>query len=103
MKSPEILSVFFSRNESLIELLIASLRKGNESEGKLAAIVAVLFCIQIGEPDDELFGKFRDALLPIIRDDSQSGALRTSVCRVNPIEFIPMNFSVSVCTSTWFY
>lgn len=67
-----------NRTESLIELLIGCVKKGNESEGKLATIVAVQFCIQIGEPNDELYGKFRDAFLPIIRDDSQPSTLRTS-------------------------
>lgn len=57
------------------------MKKGNESEGKLATIVAVLFLTQIGEPDDEVYGKFRDAFLPIVRDDSQPAVLRTSVCR----------------------
>jgi len=69
------------RSESLTELLIGCVKKGNESEGKLATIVAVLFLIQIGEPDDEVYGKFRDAFLPIVRDDSQPAVLRTSVCQ----------------------
>ncbi len=70
----------FSRSESLIEQLITCLKKGNESEGKLAAIVTSLLCVQLGEPNDELFLKFRDALLPILRDETKSGSLRTSVC-----------------------
>lgn len=67
-----------NRSESLTELLIGCVKKGNESEGKLATIVAVLFLTQIGEPDDEVYGKFRDAFLPIVRDDSQPAVLRTS-------------------------
>jgi hypothetical protein len=70
--------VCLSRSESLIEQLIPSLKKGNESEGKLAAIVTSLVCIQLGEPNDELFLKFRDALMPILRDETASASLRTS-------------------------
>jgi len=68
------------RTENLTEQLITSLRKGNESEGKLTAIVASLFLIQLGEPDDELFIKFRDAILPILRDETKSSSIRKSVC-----------------------
>lgn len=67
------------RSESLTEHLVACLRKGNESEGKLAAIVCSLFCVQLGEPDDELYIQLRDAILPILRDESQPASLRTSV------------------------
>lgn len=73
------LLVFFCRSDNLTEQLIACLKKGNESEGKLAAMVCALFCIQLGESNDELFIQFRDAILPILRDDSQSPSLRTSV------------------------
>jgi hypothetical protein len=65
-----------SRNESLTDQLIICLRKGNESEGKLAAIVTSLFLIQLGEPDDELFIKFRDVILPILRDETKSSSIR---------------------------
>jgi hypothetical protein len=60
--------------------LITSLRKGNESEGILAAIVTSLFFIQLGEPDDELFVKFRDAIMPMLRDESKSPLIRKTVC-----------------------
>jgi hypothetical protein len=73
----------FCRSENLTELLITCLKKGNESEGKLAAIVASIFCVQIGEPDDELFVKLRDAIMPILRDETNSPSLRTSVCLFN--------------------
>ncbi|CAF1196495.1 unnamed protein product [Adineta ricciae] len=65
-----------NRIESLMEQLIACLRKGNESEGKLAATVSSLVFIQLGEVDDELFLKFRDAILPTVRDESKLSSLR---------------------------
>ncbi|CAF2949441.1 unnamed protein product [Rotaria sp. Silwood2] len=61
-----------SRSENLIEQLVTCLRKSNESEGQLAAIVTSLFIIQLGESNDELFIKFRDAIIPILRDESKS-------------------------------
>ncbi|CAF1517098.1 unnamed protein product, partial [Adineta steineri] len=64
------------RSESLTDQLITCLRKGNESEGKLAAIVTSLFFIQLGEPNDELFLQFRDIILPILRDESKSSSIR---------------------------
>jgi hypothetical protein len=67
-----------SRSESLTEQLIPCLKKGYESEGKLAAIVSSLHFIQLGEPNDELFHKYRDAIMPILRDESKSTSLRTS-------------------------
>ncbi|CAF1588794.1 unnamed protein product, partial [Adineta ricciae] len=72
---PELVS---DRSESLTEQLIACLKKGNESEGKLAATVATLFYIQLGEPNDEGFQQFRDALLPVLRDETKSASLRRS-------------------------
>ena len=60
--------------------MITCLRKGNESEGKLAAIISSLFIIQIGESDDELFLKFHDAMMPILRDESKSLLIRKNVC-----------------------
>ncbi|UJR37433.1 hypothetical protein I4U23_030136 [Adineta vaga] len=66
------------RSENLTEQLIACLKKGNESEGKLAAIVSTLFYTQLGEPNDEGFQQFRDALLPVLRDEAKSASLRTS-------------------------
>lgn len=65
-----------NRIESLTEQLITSLRKGNESEGKLAAIVTSLFFIQLGQPDDDLFIKFRDAILPTLRDETKPLSIR---------------------------
>lgn len=67
----------------MVEQLIACLKKGNESEGKLAAKVASLFHIQLGEPNDEVFQQFRDAILPILRDETKSASLRTSVSLLN--------------------
>ncbi|CAF1445069.1 unnamed protein product [Adineta steineri] len=67
-----------NRSENLTEQLIACLKKGNESEGKLAAMVTSIFLIQLGEPNDELFQELRDALLPILRDETKSASLRTS-------------------------
>ncbi|CAF2889655.1 unnamed protein product [Rotaria sp. Silwood2] len=67
-----------ARSENIIEQLIPCVKKGNESEGKLAAIVASLFCIQLGEPNDDLYVKFREAIMPILRDETQSSSLRTS-------------------------
>ncbi|CAF0903444.1 unnamed protein product [Rotaria sordida] len=66
-----------NRSENIIEQLISCLKKGNESEGKLAAIVTSLFFIQLGESNDELFQKFRDAIMPILRDETKSSSLRT--------------------------
>ncbi|CAF0777624.1 unnamed protein product [Rotaria sp. Silwood1] len=67
-----------ARSENIIEQLIACLKKGSESEGKLAAIVTSLFCIQLGEPNDDLYVKFRDAIMPTLRDETKSLSLRTS-------------------------
>ncbi|CAF3458458.1 unnamed protein product [Rotaria socialis] len=67
-----------NRSENLIEQLVACLKKGSESEGKLAAIVASLFCVQLGESNDELFIKFREAIMPILRDETKPPSLRTS-------------------------
>ncbi len=72
-----------NRYINLTEQLITSLRKGNESEGKLAAIVTSLFLIQLGESDDELFIKFRDAILPTLRDETKSPSIRKNV-RIDP-------------------
>jgi hypothetical protein len=74
-----IFSITNSRIESLTEQLITSLRKGNESEGKLAAIVTSLFFIQLGQPDDDLFIKFRDAILPTLRDETKPLSIRKNV------------------------
>jgi len=41
--------------------------------------VASLFHIQLAEPNDEVFQQYRDALLPILRDETKSTSLRTSV------------------------
>lgn len=68
-----------SRSNSFIEQLIGCLRKGNESEGKLAALVTSLLIIQLGESDDDLFVKLRDVMLPILRDDSKPSGLRAKV------------------------
>ncbi|CAF4003661.1 unnamed protein product [Rotaria magnacalcarata] len=65
-----------SRSENLTEQLAICLRKSNESEGRLAAIVTSLFVIQLGETSDELYTKFRDAIMPILRDESKSSILR---------------------------
>ncbi|CAF3351775.1 unnamed protein product [Rotaria socialis] len=65
-----------SRSENLTEQLATCLRKSNESEGRLAAIVTSLFVIQLGETSDELYTKFRDAIMPILRDESKSSVLR---------------------------
>ena len=67
------------RTDNLTEQLITCLRKGNESDGKLAAIVTSLFFIQLGQPDDDLFLKFRDALLPTLRDETKSPSIRKKV------------------------
>jgi hypothetical protein len=72
-----------TRSLNLTEQLITSLRKGNESEGKLTAIVTSLFFIQLGESDDELFIKFRDAILPILRDETKYPSIRKNV-RIDP-------------------
>ncbi|CAF4455827.1 unnamed protein product, partial [Rotaria magnacalcarata] len=63
-------------SENLTEQLAICLRKSNESEGRLAAIVTSLFLIQLGETSDELYTKFRDAIMPILRDESKSSILR---------------------------
>jgi len=70
-----------NRIENLTEQLIISLRKGNESEGKLAATVTSLFLTQLGQPDDELFIKFRDAILPTLRDETKSPSIRKNYAR----------------------
>ncbi|CAF4453221.1 unnamed protein product, partial [Rotaria sp. Silwood2] len=70
-----------SRSENLIEQLVTCLRKSNESEGQLAAIVTSLFIIQLGESNDELFIKFRDAIIPILRDESKSSSLRKNYAK----------------------
>ncbi len=67
----------------MTDQLITCLRKGNESEGKLAAIVTSLFFIQLGESDDDLFRKFRDAIMPILRDESKSPLIRKNVYLFN--------------------
>ncbi|UJR08802.1 hypothetical protein I4U23_013057 [Adineta vaga] len=67
-----------NRIENLIDQLITCLRKGNESEGKLAAIVTSLVFIQLGEADDEFFQKFRDALMPTLRDETKCLSVRKS-------------------------
>lgn len=71
------------RSESLTDQLIICLRKGNESEGKLAAIVTSLFFIQLGEQNDELFTKFRDIMIPILRDETKCPSIRKNVCSFN--------------------
>jgi hypothetical protein len=77
------------RIESLTEQLIASLRKGNESESKLAATVTSLFFIQLGQPDDDLFIKFRDAFVPTLRDETKPLSIRKNVGRLHSkIHFI---------------
>jgi hypothetical protein len=78
--SQKYLSDFVSnRVESLTEQLITSLRRGSESEGKLAAIVTSLVFVQLGQPDDDLFIKFRDAILPTLRDESKPLSIRKNV------------------------
>ena len=67
------------RSESLTDQLITCLRKGNESEAKLAAIVTSLFLIQLGESNDELFIKFRDVMMPILRDETKI-SIHTKEC-----------------------
>ena len=79
---------FLSRIESLTEQLIACLRKGNESEGKLAAIVSSLVFVQLGEVDDELFLEFRDAILPTVRDETKLPSLRKHVRFIRPFDLI---------------
>jgi hypothetical protein len=94
--------LFIFRSENLIEQLITCLKKGYESEGKLAAIVTSLVCIQLGEPNDELYIKFRDAIMPILRDETKSSSLRTAVCLFYFQNKYFMNISI-VCSSNWFY
>jgi hypothetical protein len=67
----------------LTDQLLTCLRKGNESEGKLAAIVTSLFLIQLGESNDELFINFRDVIMPILRDETKSPSIRKNVCLFN--------------------
>jgi hypothetical protein len=67
----------------LTDQLLTCLRKGNESEGKLAAIVTSLFLIQLGESNDELFINFRDVIMPILRDETKSPSIRKNVCSFN--------------------
>ncbi len=82
--SQKYLSDFISnRVESLTEQLITSLRRGSESEGKLAAIVTSLVFVQLGQPDDDLFIKFRDAILPTLRDETKPLSIRKNVGRLN--------------------
>lgn len=76
--------------------MIGCLRKGSESEGKLAAIVTSLVLVQLGEPNDELYLKFRDAMLPILRDGTKSSSLRTIVCLFS-IQKIILYESVFFC------
>lgn len=68
------------RSDDLTEQLVACLKRSNESEGKLAAIATSLFMIQIGETSDELYLKFRDTIVPILRDESKAPAIRKHVC-----------------------
>jgi len=93
-----------TRSLNLTEQLITSLRKGNESEGKLTAIVTSLFFIQLGESDDELFIKFRDAILPILRDETKSPSIRKNV-RIDPSpnKYIYMYLLILVCSSNRYY
>lgn len=71
---------FFCRLEGLTEVLISSLRKGAETEGKLAAMVTSLFFVQLGEPNDELYQQYRDVILPVVRDETKPASMRASVC-----------------------
>lgn len=98
--SSSILYPLINRVENFTESLIACLRKGNESEGKLAAMVTSLFLIQLGQPDDELFIKFRDAILPTLRDESKASTIRKKVSR-HHLEFINILFHL-VRTCNWF-
>ncbi|CAF3484153.1 unnamed protein product [Rotaria sp. Silwood1] len=76
-----IVDLVSSRSENLIEQLINCLRKSNEIEGQLSAIVTSLFIIQLGESNDELFIKFRDVIMPILRDESKSSLLRKNYAK----------------------
>lgn len=66
--------------EGLNEQLINSLRKGAETEGKLAAMVSSLYLVQLGEPNDELYQQYRDVILPVVRDETKPASMRASVC-----------------------
>ena len=79
-----------------MESLITCLKKGYESEGKLAAIVTSLLCIQLGEPNDDLFIQFRDAIMPILRDETKSASLRTSVGLFNLKTRAPNGLSIAL-------
>ena len=68
------------RTEGLTEPLINSLRKGAETEGKLAAMVTSLYFVQLGEPNDELYQQYRDVILPVVRDETKPASMRASVC-----------------------
>ncbi|CAF1392944.1 unnamed protein product [Rotaria sordida] len=70
-----------NRSENLIEHLITCLKKSNESEGQLAAIVTSLFIIQLGETNNEIFLKFHDIIMPILRDESKSPLLRKNYAK----------------------
>lgn len=67
-----------SRLEGLTEVLISSLRKGAETEGKLAAMVTSLLFVQLGEPNDELYQQYRDVILPVVRDETKPASMRAS-------------------------
>ena len=90
------------RSESLVEQLIGCLRKGNESEGKLAALVTSLLIIQLGESDDELYIQLRDVMLPVLRDEAKPAALRAKVTHLLCLSLsVSLTFLVLVRSSHW--
>jgi hypothetical protein len=89
--------IFSFRIDNLSEQLIACLRKGNESEGKLAATLSSLLFVQMGESNDELYQRFRDALLPILRDATKSTSLRTHVSQYLFIILVVEHLYVYTC------
>lgn len=67
-----------SRREILTETLLNSLKKSSGLEGKLASIVTSLFFVQLGESNDEFYQRFRDVLLPTLRDSTKSSSIRAN-------------------------
>ena len=88
---------FFWRREVFAELLVNCLKKGNDSDGKLAAEVTSLYFIQLGESNDELYQRFREVIMPTLRDETKSASLRASVRWEFKKTFFGFRFVFSVC------
>ncbi|CAF1474144.1 unnamed protein product, partial [Didymodactylos carnosus] len=70
--------MILSRKENIIEQLLACLKKGGEVEGRLAPHVISLFMIQLGIQDEDLYQRFHDILLTIVRDNTKPSSIRSS-------------------------